>query len=86
MKLVFFWTRHQNNLDYFDYFIIIYYYDSYDEGAQYARKEDLIFMETSAKTAANVEESFVKTAEQIYELIKTGVLDPENEVCFYKIR
>lgn len=52
---------------------------SFEEGAAYARKEDLIFMETSAKTADNVEEAFVKTAEQIYELIKTGVLDPENE-------
>ena len=52
---------------------------SYEEGAAYAQREDLIFMETSAKTADNVEEAFVKTAEHIYNLIKSGAIDPENE-------
>lgn len=52
---------------------------SYEEGAEYARREGMIFMETSAKTADNVEESFVKTAESIYGLIKSGVIDPQNE-------
>ena len=50
----------------------------------------MIFLETSAKTAANVEEvriecgtdeqAFVKTAEQIYHNIETGVIDVSNEV------
>ena len=53
---------------------------SFDEGAAYAKKEGLIFMETSAKTADNVEEAFVKTAESIYGQIKAGVIDPQNEV------
>jgi len=31
-------------------------------------------METSAKTAANVEKSFIETTEQIYKKFKTGRL------------
>ena len=42
----------------------------YDEGAQFAKEHNLIFLETSAKTAANVEEAFVRTAQSIYENIQ----------------
>ena len=37
-------------------------------------------METSAKTAANVEEAFIGTAKEIYQKIQEGILDLNNEV------
>ena len=37
-------------------------------------------METSAKTAANVEEAFIGTAKEIYQKIQDGVFDINNEV------
>ena len=36
-------------------------------------------METSAKTAANVEEAFINTAREIYDKIQEGVFDINNE-------
>jgi Ras-related protein Rab-2A len=41
----------------------------------------LIFLETSAKTAQNVEEAFINTAKKIYDKIQQGVFDVANEVC-----
>ncbi len=49
------------------------------EGEAFAAENGLVFLETSAKTAANVEAAFLKTAESIYEKIKTGVYDPSRE-------
>ena len=40
----------------------------------------MIFLETSAKTAINVEEAFLKTAEIIYGKIRNGNIDVSNEV------
>lgn len=37
-------------------------------------------METSAKTAANVDEAFLQTAKQIYDKIKEGIVDMEPTV------
>lgn len=42
------------------------------EGEAFAHDHGLVFMETSAKTAQNVEMAFIKTAEIIYEKIKNG--------------
>lgn len=53
-----------------------------EEGEAFAREHGLVFMETSAKTAANVEEAFINTAKEIYEKIQEGVFDINNEVCF----
>ncbi|CAB0014474.1 unnamed protein product [Nesidiocoris tenuis] len=50
-----------------------------EEGEAFAREHGLIFMETSAKTAANVEEAFINTAKEIYEKIQEGVFDINNE-------
>ncbi len=52
---------------------------STDEGARFAKENNLIFLETSAKTAFNVEEAFVQTARQIYSNIQAGVYDVTNE-------
>eukprot|EP00602_Paraphysomonas_sp_CaronLab_P005442 CAMPEP_0185022770 /NCGR_PEP_ID=MMETSP1103-20130426/5465_1 /TAXON_ID=36769 /ORGANISM="Paraphysomonas bandaiensis, Strain Caron Lab Isolate" /LENGTH=93 /DNA_ID=CAMNT_0027554995 /DNA_START=440 /DNA_END=721 /DNA_ORIENTATION=- len=49
------------------------------EGELFAQENGLVFMETSAKTAANVEAAFIKTAENIYEKIKEGLYDPSRE-------
>jgi Ras-related protein Rab-2A len=51
-----------------------------EEGEAFAREHGLIFMETSAKTAANVEEAFIGTAKEIYQKIQDGVFDINNEV------
>lgn len=40
---------------------------SKEEGEKFAKENGLIFLETSAKTAANVEEAFINTATKIYE-------------------
>ncbi|SBS91070.1 ras-related protein Rab-2, putative [Plasmodium malariae] len=52
---------------------------SVEEGAQFARQNGLIFLETSAKTAKNVEEAFIYTARKIYDNILEDVYDLSNE-------
>mmetsp|Transcript_79764 Transcript_79764/g.222025 ORF Transcript_79764/g.222025 Transcript_79764/m.222025 type:complete len:206 (-) Transcript_79764:91-708(-) len=49
------------------------------EGEMFAQENGLVFLETSAKSAANVEMAFIKTAENIYEKIKDGLYDPARE-------
>ena len=49
------------------------------EGELFAQENGLVFLETSAKSAANVEQAFIKTAEKIYEKIKDGRYDPNRE-------
>ena len=51
------------------------------QGLAFAKEHGLVFMETSAKTAANVEEAFINTAKEIYTKIQDGVFDVNNEVC-----
>ncbi|EAN80470.1 Ras-related protein RAB2B, putative [Trypanosoma equiperdum] len=48
---------------------------SREEGEAFARKHNLVFMETSAKTAQNVDDAFLKTAAMIYDNVESGVLD-----------
>ena len=49
------------------------------EGKAFADANGLVFMETSAKTAHNVEQAFLKTAEEIHNKITTGEIDVANE-------
>jgi len=58
---------------------------STDEGEKFARENGLLFLETSAKTAANVEEAFNRTAQQIYEKIQQGIFDVSNEAYGIKL-
>lgn len=56
-----------------------------EEGEAFAREHGLVFMETSAKTAANVEEAFINTAKEIYEKLQEGVFDVNNEANGIKL-
>lgn len=53
---------------------------SFEEGQAFARKNNLMFFETSAKTALNVEKAFLTTAGIISENIERGEYDLTNEV------
>ena len=48
------------------------------EASNFAQENDLIFLETSAKTGENVEESFLKCAKTILAKIETGEIDIES--------
>ena len=52
---------------------------STEEGQEFGEKHNLIFFETSAKTAANVEQAFVQSAIVINENIKNGQYDLRTE-------
>ena len=50
------------------------------QGLQFAKEHGLVFMETSAKTAQNVENAFIDTAKEIFQKVQDGVFDISNEV------
>lgn len=52
---------------------------STEEGEKFAEENGLIFMETSAKTALNVEQAFINTADKIHDNIQSGIIDVSNE-------
>jgi Ras-related protein Rab-2A len=52
---------------------------STEEGERFAKENGLIFMETSAKTALNVEEAFLQTSLRIFSNLVSGAYDISNE-------
>lgn len=48
------------------------------EASTFAQENELIFLETSAKTGENVEEAFLKCSKTILAKIETGEVDPER--------
>ena len=55
-----------------------------EEAEAFARKNDLIFFETSAKTSAGVEETFTTAAKTIYQGIQEDKYDTEGEAIGIK--
>lgn len=52
---------------------------SREEGEQFAKENDLFFLEASAKSADNVEEAFARTAQTIQQKISSGAYDLSSE-------
>lgn len=48
------------------------------EASTFAQENDLIFLETSAKSGENVEESFLKVSKTILAKIETGEINPDD--------
>ena len=58
---------------------------STEEGQRFATEHGLLFLEASAKTAVNVEEAFVRTAEAIHHKIEAGSCDLSAELSGIKV-
>ena len=52
---------------------------SFEEGEAFAKKHNLIFFETSAKTADNVEKAFLSVTQNIYTNLEKGEYDIHKE-------
>jgi small GTP-binding protein len=52
---------------------------SYEEGRAFAQERGLAFIETSAKTTMNVEESFVQVAKEVYTVAKSAEKKPKSK-------
>jgi len=55
---------------------------SYEEGAAFAEEHDLIFIESSAKTAQNISTAFLRSAEVIYDKVKMGSVSKEESIGY----
>jgi Ras-related protein Rab-2A len=56
---------------------------SFDEGAAFARQENLIFFETSAKTGHNVDMAFQHTARFVYARMAPAETQPQGQAAQY---
>ena len=56
----------------------------YEEGASFAEKNNMLFIETSAKTGQNIENLFMKSVEVINERINDGYYDLSTNTCGIK--
>ncbi|KAI8874493.1 ras-domain-containing protein, partial [Backusella circina FSU 941] len=58
---------------------------SREEAEAFAKEHNLSFLETSAKSAENVEDAFLKTAEEIQKKITDGTIDLNSETNGVKL-
>ena len=54
---------------------------TFEEGKAYAEKNNMLFMETSAKTGANIKKVFEMSCKKIDENISNDVYDLSNDAC-----
>ncbi|EGR31311.1 rab2 gtpase, putative, partial [Ichthyophthirius multifiliis] len=52
---------------------------SVEEAQNFAKENNLLFLEASAKTSQNIEEAFHQNAKMIFDKINTGVINPNQE-------
>ena len=57
---------------------------SYDEGNEFAKKNEIMFAETSAKTGEGVDDIFRKSAKEIEQRINDNFYDLSSESCGIK--
>eukprot|EP00927_Polykrikos_kofoidii_P048235 TRINITY_DN42452_c0_g1_i1.p1 TRINITY_DN42452_c0_g1~~TRINITY_DN42452_c0_g1_i1.p1 ORF type:complete len:213 (-),score=32.29 TRINITY_DN42452_c0_g1_i1:113-751(-) len=50
-----------------------------EEGSNFARSHGLLFLETSAKTAQNVDRAFMTIGEAVYQSVQNGVIELSDE-------
>ncbi|KAK1685863.1 hypothetical protein QYE76_046711 [Lolium multiflorum] len=56
---------------------------SYEEGQNFAKKHNLLYVEASAKTKQNVEEAFILAAKKIYKKVEDGALHLSQESILF---
>ena len=62
-----------------NYFLLFRRKVSFEEGSKFAKDNDLVFMEVSAKTAYQVEDAFKKNAELLLDKIQKGTINVKND-------
>jgi Ras-related protein Rab-2A len=59
---------------------------SREEGEKFAHENNMMFIETSAKTAQNIDEAFMSIAKVIYSKVQKGIIDTSTDQQGVKVQ